>query len=222
MTYALNHALLSEIIFTNEQSFSNVAIEKARMVLCVCKNAKHNKNIQMRLDKEKIKRYCKKIKSLSSKKAKKELYNRSAEELEGDADLNIKPSYKAKVMKIIANVLNENQFVIDGIKERMDIEQMINIEKYYAELAKAISVITRLGIDMENITDEDRELCEEDDEYILIKYNRVEIATTFKYNSYWLNMLFNHKKSDEIIEYISSETYDNIWWNMNTPIIYND
>lgn len=217
---ALNHALISEVIFTNDESFSDVDIAKARMMLCVCKNAKHNKNIQISFDKVKIENFCRQIKKLSTKKAKKELYNRVVEELEGDTYLNIKRTHKAKVMKIIANVLKENQYIIEGVKERMIIEQILNTEKYYNELTKAVEVVTRLGIDMHNITDEDRELCNEDDEYISIKYNRVEIATIFKYNSYWLNMLVDHKKEKEIIEYISSDHYDNIWWNSKTPTIH--
>jgi len=220
MASILNHDLLSEVIFTNDESFSEVGIGKAKMMLCVCKNAKRNKNIKMSFDKVKIERFCRQIKTISTKKAKKELYNRAAEELEGDTDLNIKRTHKAKVMKIIANVLKENQYIIEGVKERMIIEQILNTEKYYNELTKAVEVITRLGIDMYNITDEDRELCNEDDEYISIKYNRVEIATIFKYNSYWLNMLFDHKKEKEIIEYISSDHYDTVWWNSKTPTIH--
>ena len=220
MASILNHDLLSEVIFTNDESFSEVDIGKAKMMLCVCKNAKRNKNIKMSFDKVKIEKFCRQIKTISTKKAKKELYNRAVEELEGDTDLNIKRTHKAKVMKIIANVLKENQYIIEGVKERMIVEQILNTEKYYNELTKAVEVITRLGIDMYNITDEDRELCNEDDEYISIKYNRVEIATIFKYNSYWLNMLFDHKKEKEIIEYISSDHYDNIWWNSKTPTIH--
>jgi transcriptional regulator len=216
----LNNALLSEVIFTNDEAFTSVDIEKAKMMLCVCKNAKHNKNIKMSFDKVKIERFCRQIKIISTKKAKKELYNRLAEELDGDTDLNIKRTHKARVMKIIANVLKENQYIIEGVKERMIIEQILNTEKYYNELTKAVSVVTRLGIDMNNITDEDREICDEDDEYVSIKYNRVEIATIFKYNSYWLNMLVNPKKEKEIIEYISSEHYDTVWWNSKTPTIH--
>jgi len=216
----LNNALLSEVIFTNDEAFTSVDIEKAKMMLCVCKNAKHNKNIKMSFDKVKIERFCRQIKIISTKKAKKELYNRLAEELDGDTDLNIKRTHKARVMKIIANVLKENQYIIEGVKERMIIEQILNTEKYYNELTKAVAVITRLGIDMNNITDEDREICNEDDEYVSIKYNRVEIATIFKYNSYWLNMLVNPKKEKEIIEYISSEHYDTVWWNSKTPTIH--
>jgi hypothetical protein len=216
----LNNALLSEVIFTNDEAFTSVDIEKAKMMLCVCKNAKHNKNIKMSFDKVKIEKFCRQIKIISTKKAKKELYNRAAEELDGDTDLNIKRTHKARVMKIIANVLKENQYIIEGVKERMIIEQILNTEKYYNELTKAVAVITRLGIDMNNITDEDREICNEDDEYVSIKYNRVEIATIFKYNSYWLNMLVNPKKEKEIIEYISSEHYDTVWWNSKTPTIH--
>jgi len=221
MTNTLNNALLSEVIFTNDEAFTSVDIEKAKMMLCVCKNAKHNKNIKMSFDKVKIEKFCRQIKIISTKKAKKELYNRLlAEELDGDTDLNIKRTHKARVMKIITNVLKENQYIIEGVKERMIIEQILNTEKYYNELTKAVSVITRLGIDMNNITDEDREICNEDDEYVSIKYNRVEIATIFKYNSYWLNMLVNPKKEKEIIEYISSEHYDTVWWNSKTPTIH--
>jgi hypothetical protein len=216
----LNNALLSEIIFTNDEAFTSVDIEKAKMMLCVCKNAKHNKNIKMSFDKVKIEKFCRQIKIISTKKAKKELYNRLAEELDGDTDLNIKRTHKARVMKIITNVLKENQYIIEGVKERMIIEQILNTEKYYNELTKAVTVITRLGIDMNNITDEDREICNEDDEYVSIKYNRVEIATIFKYNSYWLNMLVNPTKEKEIIEYISSEHYDTVWWNSKTPTIH--
>jgi len=216
----LNNALLSEVIFTNDEAFTSVDIEKAKMMLCVCKNAKHNKNIKMSFDKVKIERFCRQIKIISTKKAKKELYNRLAEELDGDTDLNIKRTHKARVMKIIANVLKENQYIIEGVKERMIIEQILNTEKYYNELTKAVSVVTRLGIDMNNISDEDREICDEDDEYVSIKYNRVEIATIFKYNSYWLNMLVNPKKEKEIIEYISSKHYDTVWWNSKTPTIH--
>jgi hypothetical protein len=220
MTNTLNNALLSEVIFTNDEAFTSVDIEKAKMMLCVCKNAKHNKNIKMSFDKVKIEKFCRQIKIISTKKAKKELYNRLAEELDGDTDLNIKRTHKARVMKIITNVLKENQYIIEGVKERMVIEQILNTEKYYNELTKAVTVITRLGIDMNNITDEDREICNEDDEYVSIKYNRVEIATIFKYNSYWLNMLVNPKKEKEIIEYISSEHYDTVWWNSKTPTIH--
>jgi hypothetical protein len=216
----LNNALLSEVIFTNDEAFTSVDIEKAKMMLCVCKNAKHNKNIKMSFDKVKIEKFCRQIKIISTKKAKKELYNRLAEELDGDTDLNIKRTHKARVMKIITNVLKENQYIIEGVKERMIIEQILNTEKYYNELTKAVTVITRLGIDMNNITDEDREICNEDDEYVSIKYNRVEIATIFKYNSYWLNMLVNPTKEKEIIEYISSEHYDTVWWNSKTPTIH--
>jgi hypothetical protein len=220
MTNTLNNALLSEVIFTNDEAFTSVDIEKAKMMLCVCKNAKHNKNIKMSFDKVKIEKFCRQIKIISTKKAKKELSNRLAEELDGDTDLNIKRTHKARVMKIITNVLKENQYIIEGVKERMIIEQILNTEKYYNELTKAVTVITRLGIDMNNITDEDREICNEDDEYVSIKYNRVEIATIFKYNSYWLNMLVNPKKEKEIIEYISSEHYDTVWWNSKTPTIH--
>jgi transcriptional regulatory protein LevR len=64
----LNHALISEVIFTNDEAFSDVEIEKAKMILCVCKNAKQNKNIKKSFDKVKIQRHCKYFTLISSKK----------------------------------------------------------------------------------------------------------------------------------------------------------
>jgi hypothetical protein len=67
------------------------------------------------------------------------------------------------------------------------------------------------------------EICEEDEEYYSIKYNRIELATIYKYNSYLLNMLDNLGNLDkecEIIEYISSKQYDNVWWRLSTPTIH--
>ena len=46
----LNHYLLSEVIFTNDEAFAEIDVEKARMMLCVCKNAKNNRNIKACID----------------------------------------------------------------------------------------------------------------------------------------------------------------------------
>ena len=39
--------VLSEVIFANDEAFYGIDVEKAKMILCVCKNAKNNKNIKI-------------------------------------------------------------------------------------------------------------------------------------------------------------------------------
>lgn len=216
----VNYSLLSEVIFANDEAFKDVDFEKARMLLCVCKNAKSNKNIQMSADKAKARFYYKQIKYLSSIKTNDEFYNRPISEFDGETDLNIDDTYKERVRIIIGELLKEKQYVIDCVKERMSFEQGLNIDKYYEQLRKAIQVINRLGIDIDNIIEEDMDKCEDDEEYFCIKYNRIEIATIYKYNSFLLNILEHPEKEEEIIEYISSKLYDNIWWKKTTPTMH--
>jgi hypothetical protein len=216
----LNHSLLCEVIFANDEAFAEIDVEKAKMMLCVCKNAKNNRNIKASIDNAKARDYCKQIINLSIRKTNNEFYNRLLSEFDGESDLNIDSIHKEQVNRIIASVSNESQSVIEGIKHWISIEQIRNIDIYYTQLQRAIGVINRLGIDINNISEEDMDLCDEDDEYYSIKYNRIEIATIYKYNSYVLNMLVNKNKEDEIIKYISTEEYDNSWWNSKTPIIH--
>ena len=219
----MNYSLLSEVIFANDEAFSDVDFEKTKMLLCVCKNAKNNKNIQMSMEKAKVGNYCNQITELSSMKTNDEFYNRSIREFDGASDLNIDDAYKESVRIIIGCLLKESQYVIDGVKELMSVEQIRHIDMYYNQLRNAVATINRLGIDIANIREEDMELCEEDEEYYSIKYNRIELATIYKYNSFLLNMLDNLgnlDKEDEIIEYISSKQYDNVWWRLSTPTIH--
>lgn len=216
----MNYSLLSEVIFANDEAFSDVDFEKAKMLLCVCKNVRNNKHIQITMEKAKVRDYCNQITELSSMKTNDEFYNRSIREFDGASDLNIDDTYKEWVRIIIGNLLKESQYVIDGVKEIMSVEQIQHIDMYYNQLRNAVATINRLGIDIANIREEDMELCEEDEEYYSIKYNRIELATIYKYNSFLLNLLEHLGKEDEIIEYISSKQYDNAWWKLSTPTIH--
>lgn len=215
--------VLSEVIFANDEAFYDIDVEKAKMILCVCKNAKNNKNIKISIDRAKARNYCTQITNLSSRKTSNEFYNRSIQEFDGVSDLNIERIHRERVRRILGSLLKENQYIIDGVKERMAVEQIRNIDKYCNELQKAVAVINRLGIDIDNISEEDMEECDDDEEYYAIKYNRIELATIYKYNSFLLNMLEHNleiEKEEEIIEYISTKEYDDTWWSMKTPTIH--
>lgn len=206
----MNHDLLSEVVFTNDKAFSDVDIDKAKMMLCVCKNAKQNKNIQWSIDDEKIKSYCKQITTLTSKKANYMLNYFAIRKLNGESVLDITKSYKARVMKIVKKLLNEDSGIIEAVKEEVIAEQRRNIDKYIVILEKIVS--------NHMIYDEIDE-----DDHILEECNKNEIVTIFKYNSYILNMITNHEKNNEIIMVISSEHFHNTWWHTKqSPFIFID
>jgi hypothetical protein len=75
-----------------------------------------------------------------------------------------------------------------------------------------------MGIDLNNLQVGDRDLCDDNDEYVNEKYNRVERVTIYKYNTYFINLLNNRSRENYIIEYISSEDYDDNWYRQ--PLIF--
>ena len=215
----INNDLLSEIIFTNDASFTDIDIEKAKMMLCICKNAQNNKNILISFDKVKVYKYFKQIRAISIKKGRKMVYKWDAEDMEGDVDLKINEEYKANIANIITNIFKENAYIVSQIKRIMIIEQKLIKETLIISLKNIISIIESLGIDMENITDDDRIRCNNTYEYTRERLKRVEIITIFKYNAYFINLMFNHNmKEDDIIDYISKDYFHNNWYRL--PIIF--
>jgi hypothetical protein len=218
-TVAMNHDLLSEIIFANDTAFADIDSNKARMMLCASKMAQNNKNILTSIDSEKARRFCKEIKALSYKKAKKTIYewNKAyleneedeaddAADLGNEEDLRIDEEYRTKVEGIITNISKESQYVADTIKKVICAEQGLRVDKIIKSLQDSISILVNLGVDMENITDEDRYMCLDDYDYMKEKEHRVKIILVFKYNAYFLNTLFNNGVSeDTIVEYINNK-----------------
>jgi hypothetical protein len=223
-TDTMNHALISEVIFTNDKAFSHIAIKKARMMLCVCKDAKHNKNIQLSFDNEKkITAYCKQLKSITAKKT------RSLGEYVSPMYMRIPRSlYSKKVFEIKTMLAKENASVIKGVKNGMIIEQLQNMIEYCEEYNKLGSIVSNLGIDTLGITDftdiqgEDADICEEDEGYMSVIFNRMDITTIFKYNAYCMNMLFNDKMNEKaIVLYVCSDYYDINWMDYEkVPLIF--
>jgi hypothetical protein len=232
-TVAMNHDLLSEIIFANDTAFADIDSKKAKMLLCASKMAHNNKNILTSIDSEKARRFCKEIKALSYRKAKKSIYEWNKAYLENEEDeageaeeadeagetgetgetdlgneedLRIDEEYRTKVNGIIANISKESEYVIDTIKKVICVEQGLRVDKIIKSLQDSISILVNLGVDMENITDEDRYMCLDDYDYMKEKEHRVKIILVFKYNAYFLNTLFNNGVSeDTIVEYINNK-----------------
>lgn len=215
---AINHDLLSEIIFTNDSTFIDIHIKKARMISYLCKAASKNINIKLSYDRAKAKKYSNKIIQISRKKTTKELDKNDLDEMEGECNLNITDNYKKKIQSIITDLLKENTNIIEYVKDRMFKEHLQNKNRFIKILKKLLGIIKNIGIDLDNPNVGDLDICEADDDYMTEKYNRIRIITISKYNSYFLNLLNNSKNDKEIIDYISSEHFDNNWYRL--PVIF--
>ena len=108
----MSYELLSEIIFINDTTFANIDIQKARMLMCVCKTARHNKNIQMSFIKDTANKYCMRIKAITKKKVWKEMGIKTADEMMGAYDLNITDDYRAQAKDTICDILREDEIII--------------------------------------------------------------------------------------------------------------
>ncbi len=133
---AINYELISEILFTNDASFTDITIKKAKIIARTCKIAKLNKNIKHSYDRCKIDIYYKQIMFLSIKKTEKGFDENILDETLGSIKLNINKKYKRKVYNIIIGLLKENDDVVEGVKERLVAEQKKRINKYLTKLKK--------------------------------------------------------------------------------------
>ena len=212
---AINHELLSEIIFTNDEIFTNINIKKAKIIARVCKLAKFNKNIKMSYDKCKIDIYHKQIMFLSMEKTEKEFVNGGKFDVNtGAMKLNINKKYKRKVYNIIINLLKENEYIVDGVKEKMINEQKKNISNFYIKLRVKHAIVMAY-----NNTDDNADTFDDDDEYNNVEFEIAFIITMFKYNSYFINMLSKTLVNEkDVIDYISSKYFTKNWYTI--PIIF--
>ena len=214
----INYSLLSEIIFTNDNIFTDIHIKKAKMITYLCKAASKNINIKLSYDRARAAKYCRLVTFISTKKTEKEVWKKAAEEMEGNVDLNITDTYKKKIHNIINRLLKENNNVIEYVKDGLVKEQIRNKSRFIKTLKKILSIINNMGIDLNNLNEGDRDLCDDNDEYVNEKYNRVERITIYKYNTYFINLLNNRSRENYIIEYISTEDYDDNWYRQ--PLIF--
>jgi hypothetical protein len=214
----INYSLLSEIIFANDNIFTDIHIKKAKMITYLCKAAKENKNIKISYDRARAAKYCRLVTFISTKKTEKEVWKKDIDEIERTLDLNITDNYKNKIHNIITRLLNENNDVIEYVKDGLVKEQLRNKNRFIKTLKKILSIINNMGIDLNNLQEGDRDLCDYNDEYVNEKYNKVERVTIYKYNTYFINLLNNRSRENYIIEYISSEDYDDNWYRQ--PLIF--
>jgi len=217
----INYKLISEIIFTNDTTFTDIDIKNAKIIVRTCKFARFNKNIQQSFDNFKIDKYYKQVKYLSEKKTEKviENYDIPIDVQLGAMDLDINIKYKAKIYNIIINLLKENNYIIEGVKEKIVIEQKNNIKLFKLKIKIIYDIIREEVIDINNITVDEHDSIEDDIQHFEEKMNIAKIITIFRYNSFFINMLSIDLVNEKvIIDFISSEYFAKNWFKI--PIIF--
>lgn len=217
----IDYKLISEIIFTNDTTFTDIDIKNAKIIARTCKLARFNKNIQQSFDNFKINKYYKQVKYLSEKKTEKVIENYDipidVQLCAMNLDINIK--YKAKIYNIIINLLKENNHIIEGVKEKIVIEQKNNIKLFKLKIKIIFDIIREEVIDINNITVDEHDSIEDDIQHFEEKMNIAKIITIFRYNSFFINMLSIDLVNEKvIINFISSKYFAKNWFKI--PIIF--
>jgi hypothetical protein len=217
----INYKLLTDIIFMNDASFTDINIRNAKIIARTCKLARLNENIKLSFDKFKIDKYYKQVKYLSEKKTEKviEDYDIPIDVQLGAMNLDINIKYKAKIYNIIINLLKENNYIIDGVKEKIVIEQKNNIKLFKLKIKIIFDIIREEVIDINNITVDEHDSIENDIQHFEEKMNIAKIITIFRYNSFFINMLSIDLVNEKvIIDFISSKYFAKNWFKI--PIIF--
>ena len=118
----INYELLSEIIFTNDKVFDFIDIDKAKSIVCLCKNASLNKNIKLSFDRFKVHEYFDKIFDVISNYL---MYTKKKAYLirNGIAESNNEDySITSQLDEIIDDLKKENINVLDGFRELIVLE----------------------------------------------------------------------------------------------------
>ena len=210
----IDYELLSEIIFSNDTTFTDINIKKAKIIARVCKLAKNNKNIKLSYDRCKIDIYHKQIMFLSIEKTESVFDVNMFDENSSSMKLNITKKYKRNIYNIIINLLKENDYIVERVKEKIVMEQKKNISKFYIKLQEKHAIVMAY-----NTIDDDTETFEDDEDYNDIEFEIAHIITMFKYNAYFINMLSKTLVNEkEVINYISSKYFTKNWYTI--PIIF--
>jgi hypothetical protein len=119
---SINYDLVSEIIFTNDNIFNNISIDEAKVVSCLCKTAKENKNVKLSFDRDKAYEYHYKLFDVLTQHImykKKEEYMKR-EELNRDFGENY--SITSQLDDIVCGLKYENNNVLYGFRELIIME----------------------------------------------------------------------------------------------------
>ena len=124
---SINYDLISEIIFTNDNIFSNINIDEAKVVSCLCKTAKENKNVKLSFDRVKAYEYHYKVFDIIThhimyKKRVKYIEREALNRDLGDRILGDEFSITSRLENITEALKKENENVLNGFRELIVME----------------------------------------------------------------------------------------------------
>ena len=118
----INYDLLSEIIFTNDSIFNKIDINNAKIISCLCKTARINKNVKLRFDRAKAYEYFDKIfdiiiENLMYKRKEEYMKREELNKIYGE-----EYSIESRLEDIISDLKKENINVLYGFRELIVLE----------------------------------------------------------------------------------------------------
>ena len=118
----INCDLLSEIIFTNETIFNKIDINNAKIISCLCKTARINKNIKLSFDRAKAYEYFDKIfdlvvDNLMYKRKEEYMKREELNKIYGDEE-----RITSRLEEVISKLKKENENVLYGFRELIVLE----------------------------------------------------------------------------------------------------
>lgn len=118
----INYDLLSEIIFTNDSIFNKIDINNAKIISCLCKTARINKNVKLSFDRAKAYEYFDKIfdiiiENLMYKRKEEYMKREELNKIYGE-----EYSIESRLEDIISDLKKENINVLYGFRELIVLE----------------------------------------------------------------------------------------------------
>ena len=118
----INYDLFSEIIFTNDSIFNKIDINNAKIISCICKTARLNKNVKLSFDRTKAYEYFDKIfdiiiDNLMYKRKKEYMKREELNKIYGE-----EYSIELRLEEVISDLKKENINVLYGFRELIVLE----------------------------------------------------------------------------------------------------
>ena len=118
----INYDLFSEIIFTNDSIFNKIDINNAKIISCLCKTARINKNVKLSFDRAKAYEYFDKIfdiiiENLMYKRKEEYMKREELNKIYGE-----EYSIESRLEEVISDLKKENINVLYGFRELIVLE----------------------------------------------------------------------------------------------------
>jgi hypothetical protein len=112
----MNTSLITEVLFSNEDAFNTVDTQTAMMLLCVCKNAKLNKGLQMKRDVYKTQYFYNKLTDIIGSFIMSKRKYLSCDRYDDNSGKGTPVISRRVLKKLVIKIANENEEVKNGFR----------------------------------------------------------------------------------------------------------